>query len=160
MIDFKERILEALKKGGASQKDIKILNNILSVRINQVNILSAAIFAALYISAKDKASNILDNSKLENSINKIESIISKAMENLDSKKPLFDKEQRQKLVELFNDIGLDGEKAADRFISNFDALLGENIISNANILKSKMKKKSDKVETKVEKEPEKEKLTV
>jgi|GEM_PF-4793187 len=158
MIDFKERILEALKKGGASQKDIKILNNILSVRINQVNILSAAIFAALYISAKDKASNILDNSKLENSINKIESIISKAMENLDSKKPLFDKEQRQKLVELFNYIGLDGEKAADRFISNFDALLGENIIANANILKSKMKK--DKVETKVEKQSEKEKLTV
>ncbi|MEM0356212.1 MAG: hypothetical protein QXD03_01000 [Candidatus Anstonellales archaeon] len=136
--EFKNRILSALQKGGASKKDISIINSILSQRIKQIEISSIALISAFIISSKDPQTKLLDREKLNQNLDKIERIFSRAIQNIESNQQPFTEAERKELVDVFNSIGLDGNKTADRFIANFDQLLGERILANTTELKMRL----------------------
>lgn len=136
--EFKNKILGILQKGGASKKDLSIINSILSQRIRQIEISSIALISAFILSSKDPQTKLVDKAKLDQNLNKVENIFTKAIQNIENNLPPFSPEERKALVDVFNSIGLDGDKTADRFITNFDQLLGEKIISNASELRMKL----------------------
>ncbi|MCS7122570.1 MAG: hypothetical protein NZ908_01270 [Candidatus Micrarchaeota archaeon] len=136
--EFKNRILSTLQKGGASKKDISIINSILSQRIKQIEISSVALISAFILSSKNPQTKALDRDMLNKNLDRVEKIFTKAISNIESNQPPFSIEERKELVEIFNAIGLDGEKTADRFISNFDQLLGERILANTMELKMRL----------------------
>lgn len=136
--EFKNRILSALQRGGASKKDISIINSILSQRIKQIEISSIALISAFILSSKDPQTKTLNRDLLNRNLEKVEKIFTKAISNIENNQSPFSNEERKELVEIFKAIGLDGEKTADRFISNFDQLLGEKILANTMELKMRL----------------------
>ncbi|MEM1688441.1 MAG: hypothetical protein QXH89_00745 [Candidatus Anstonellales archaeon] len=75
---------------------------------------------------------------MNQNLDKIERIFSRAIQNIESNQQPFTEAERKELVDVFNSIGLDGNKTADRFIANFDQLLGERILANTTELKMRL----------------------
>lgn len=138
LTQFKNKILGLLQKGGATKKDLSIINSLLTQRIKQIEISSIALISAFILSSKDPQTKLIDKKKLDENLDKVEKIFTKAINNIENNQAPFSNEERKALVEVFNSIGLDGDKTADRFITNFDQLLGEKIISNASELRLKL----------------------
>ncbi len=136
--EFKNKILGMLQKGGASKKELSIINNILSQRIRQIEISSIALISAFILSSKDPQTKLIDRAKLDANLEKVEKIFTKAINNIENNLPPFSQDERKALIEVFNSIGLDGDKTADRFITNFDQLLGEKILSNTSELRMRL----------------------
>ncbi len=131
--------MEALKKGGLAAKDMFLMENLLNQRIKQIRVVSAAVLSAVILSSKDEQTNTLDRMKLNKMLSKMEEVFQKASKNIANGKRAFGKEEKQQLEELFNEVGLDGKKASDRFIASFDSLLAVTLLEGAEKVKGDLK---------------------
>ncbi len=120
---FIKRVIDALEKGKKlAPKDIARLKRILEKRKRVVTIASRATIAALLMSAR-KEDGKLDEKKFKKNMILLEMIIDTALKNAEEGKSLFSKGMRKKLVSIFNDMGLNGEDTARKFIAHFDEML-------------------------------------
>ncbi len=151
---FIKRVIDALEKGKKlAPKDIARLKRILEKRKRVVTIASRATIAALLMSAR-KEDGKIDEKKFKKNMILLEMIIDMALKNAEEGKPLFSKGMRKKLVSIFNEMGLNGEDTARKFIAHFDEMLAIELKESMENIKLQKKEEKKVVPRVKEKEAE------
>jgi hypothetical protein len=121
---FIEKTLDAVKTGKKlDEKEVKILEDVLEKRANTVRVASKAFATAILISSKD--GETINRESIRRISVIFETVIDAAMKNSLDGKPAFTEPLRNKLVQVFNEVGFNGKVVASKFIANFDLLQGE-----------------------------------
>ncbi len=128
---------KAVKAGELKVSDFVLLKQILNKHKQTVKVVSRATLAALLMSSKRDDGKI-DIKRFKKDAILLEMIVDTATKNIIQNKPAFSEGMRKKLISIFNNMGLDGERAASKFISNYDMLTGLELKENfekINVLK-------------------------
>jgi hypothetical protein len=121
---FIEKTLDAVKNGKKlDEKEVKILEDVLEKRANVVKVASKAFATAILISAKDGEKINKENIRRISVI--FETVIDAAMKNSIDGKPTFPDSLKNKLIQVFDEVGFNGKVVASKFMANFDLLQGE-----------------------------------
>jgi hypothetical protein len=126
---FIDKTLDAVKNGKKlSEKEVKVLENVLNKRAAAIQVATRAFAAAIIMSSKE--GETLNRSKIKKFSVVLDTVVDAAIRNyLEGRQPFSDG-QRKKLVEIFNEMGLNGDQVAAKFIANFDILHGEVLKEN------------------------------
>jgi hypothetical protein len=139
---FIEKIIDAVKNGKKlSERDIRILENVLEKRANAIQVASRAFAAAALMSAHDGKKT--DRSKLKRLSVVLDTVVDAAIRNSTEGRAPFSDGQRKKLVEVFNEMGFNGNEVASKFISNFDILHGEVLKENLTKVEARAEERMD-----------------
>jgi len=151
---FIEKTLDAVKNGKKlDEKEVRILEDVLEKRANTVRVASKAFATAILVSSKD--SGTIDRAKVKRLSVIFETVIEAAMKNSMDGKQIFPESLRNKLIDVFDEVGFNGKVVASKFIANFDLLQGEVIKES---LVKVEKSASAKVVAELEGEKDKEKI--
>lgn len=133
---FIEKTLDAVRNGKKlSEKEARMLESVLNKRANAIQVATRAFAAAIIISSKEGES--LNRSKIKKLSVVLDTIVDAAIRNdLEGRQPFSDG-QRKKLVEIFNEMGFNGNQVAAKFIANFDILHGEVLKENLTRVESR-----------------------
>jgi hypothetical protein len=139
---FIEKTIDAVKYGKKlSERDIRILENVLEKRASAIQVASRAFAAAALMSAHDGKKT--DRSKLKRLSVILDTVVDAAIRNSTEGKAPFSDGQRKKLVEVFNEMGFNGDEVASKFISNFDILHGEVLKENLNKVEARAEERME-----------------
>jgi hypothetical protein len=136
LTSFVEKTLDAVRNGRRlSEKEVKVLESVLNKRANAIQVATRAFAAAIIISSKEGES--LNRSKIKKLSVVLDTIVDAAIRNdLEGRLPFSDG-QRKKLVDIFNEMGFNGDQVAAKFIANFDILHGEVLKENLTRVESR-----------------------
>jgi methyl-accepting chemotaxis protein len=126
---FIEKTLDAVRNGKKlSEKEAKVLESVLTKRANAIQVATRAFAAAIIMSSKE--GDKLNKSKMKKLSVVLDTVVDAAIRNdMEGRQP-FSENQRKKLVEIFNEMGLNGDHVAAKFMANFDVLHGEVLKEN------------------------------
>ena len=124
LTSFIEKTLDAVKNGKKlDEREVKILEDVLEKRANVIRVASKAFATAILVSSKDGGT--IDRHNIRRISVIFETVIEAAMKNSMEGKPTFPDSLKNKLIDVFDEVGFNGKAVASKFIANFDLLQGE-----------------------------------
>ena len=147
-------ILEKLAKGiPLDKKEVAAVKGAL-----EQNMRNAMLFAKAFLyQYREILKN--DGVKARQARIRLELLVKKALQNILDGKKAFSGEDMEVLIEVFNDLGMDGPKVARSFVANFNLLFGQSFAETLRNI-SKEEQKAAGIGIKQENKEEEGKLTL